>query len=344
MELTTVADDEVVVFDGSSLVRYDALSPRHHYRLGGIEVDTLARPGERYATIATVNDIHLGETVCGLIAGTEVGPVFRSEDGEEPYPELMSRGAVAAMQALEPDLVVAKGDLTGNGTIEEYRRFLDLYRSPFGDRLLHVRGNHDSYHGGDFAAFPTVVRRVPGATVALVDTARTHLATGRLSPDQIDWIDSVGADSDEPVLVFGHHHLWTAADGEPREDYFGVRPGDSVALMEVMARRPRILGYFAGHTHRNRVLRPIEAGGAVVVEVASVKDFPGVIAEYAVFENGVNQVVRRIGGSEQLRWTERTRGMFHGAYECYAMGAIGDRCFTMFHDGKGHRLPTGRAR
>ena len=48
------------------------------------EVTTLARPrGRLLATIATVNDVHFGETECGLTgdAASELGPVLRAEPG-----------------------------------------------------------------------------------------------------------------------------------------------------------------------------------------------------------------------------------------------------------------------
>ena len=156
IELTTVADDEVVLHDGAKVMRHDGLEPDTDYEFEGVAVHTLPRPpGERLATVATVNDVHFGETVCGLLEGLDVGPVLRVEPGEPPYPDTMNRGAIADMEAIEPDAVVVKGDLTGNGTKDEYAQFLDMYSPAFGERLHHVRGNHDVYHGEDFAAVPT---------------------------------------------------------------------------------------------------------------------------------------------------------------------------------------------
>ena len=77
---------------------------------------------------------------------------------------------------------------------------------------------------------------------------------------------------------------------------------------------PRITGYFAGHTHRNRVRRFGATGDVPWVEVACVKDFPGAWAEYRVFEGGILQVFRRIATPEALVWTERTRQMYEGGY------------------------------
>ena len=41
------------------------------------------------------------------------------------------------------------------------------------------------------------------------------------------------------------------------------------------------------------------------VEVACAKDYPGVWAEYRVYEGGYTQVVRRISAPDALAWTER---------------------------------------
>ena len=99
--------------------------------------------------------------------------------------------------------------------------------------------------------------------------------------------------------------------------------------MEVVARRPAIRGYFAGHTHRNRVRRFAAAGDVPWVEVASVKDYPGAWAEYRVHEGGVLQLHHRISTPEALAWTEQTRHMYAGFYGAYAFGSLADRCFAI---------------
>ena len=140
------------------------------------------------------------------------------------------------------------------------------------------------------------------------------------------------AEADRPVLVFGPPPRVEPRLRERPEAYFGINPDDSERLVDVVARRPRIVGYFAGHTHRNRVRRFSATGDVPWVEVACVKDFPGAWAEYRVFEGGILQVFRRISAPEALAWSERTRGMFAGLYEIYAFGALADRCFAIAID------------
>src|SRR3954465_1130025 len=88
------------------------------------EVRTLVQPrGRLLATIATANDVHFGETECGKTgdpATDAIGPILRAEPGHPPYPLVMNRAVVGEMAALDPDVVVVKGDLTDTGRPEEY--------------------------------------------------------------------------------------------------------------------------------------------------------------------------------------------------------------------------------
>ncbi len=328
-ELTTVGPDFAVVHEGPEVRTFDGLTPDTDYDLDGFHFRTLPADGELLATIATVNDVHFGETECGHIEGDPIGPILRSAPGEDPYPEIMNRGAVTEISALGPDAVIAKGDLTSNGTEDEYQRFLEVYGDAFGDRLFHVRGNHDASHGGRFAAFATQQIDVPGATIALLDTSIDEWASGKVTAEQLDWLDALAADADRPVLVMGHHHCWKPGSPDRNPYYFGINPDDSERLVALVRRRPSIIGYFAGHTHRNRRQTFGETGDVPWVEVASVKDFPGSWAEYRVHDGGVVQIHHRISTPEALDWSDRTRAMFDGAYPLYSFGDLDDRCFAL---------------
>jgi predicted phosphodiesterase len=329
IELTTVSDDGAVLHDGERVIRHDGLEPDTEYEFEGIAVRTLARPdGERLATFATVNDVHFGETECGVIEGLEIGPIFTADPGEPPYPETMNDAAIEEISAIHPDRVVVKGDLTSHGTTEEFGQFLAHYGA-FGDRLSYVRGNHDGYYGETFAAEAPFAVDLPGVTLAVLDTVIPREAAGQVTNDQLEWLDELGSRADRPVMVFGHHHAWSPDSRQRVETYFGIRPDDSERLVEVVARRPALIGYFAGHTHRNRARRFSATGAVPWVEVACTKDFPGAWAEYRVFEGGVLQVHHRISRPDALAWTERTRAMFGGVYPAYAFGQLSDRCFPI---------------
>ena len=330
LELTTVADDEAVFHRGDEILRHEGLAPDTDYTLHGIPFRTLPRPpGERLATFATVNDVHFGEVECGHIEGIDIGPVLFSEPGEPPYPETMNRGAVEEITALNPDAVVAKGDLTTFGTLDEFQAFLDCYGAAFGDRLSYVRGNHDAAKGEEFADDAPIRVDLAGVTLAILDTVVPGHSNGRVSAEQLEWLDDVAANARQTVLVFGHHHPWMPGSNTREPGYFGINPDDSEKLVDIAAARPAIAGYFAGHTHRNRVRHFEATGGVPWVEVACVKDYPGAWAEYRVFEGGILQVHRRISTPEALKWTNATRAMFAGFYPQYAFGSLADRCFEI---------------
>ena len=178
--------------DGIQVRRYDGLTPDTDYSYDGFDFRTLPARGELLTTFTTVNDVHFGEEVCGVVDGSDVGPTFRSEPGESPYPIVMNAGAVDEMAAIEPAAVVVKGDLTSNGSELEYRTFLDMYGSAFGDRLHHIRGNHESYYHADFARWPTQELVLPGVRVALVDTSLDGSPSGGFTADQAEWLDAHG--------------------------------------------------------------------------------------------------------------------------------------------------------
>ena len=339
MDVTTVADDLIVVHDGEHVHRYDGLSPHTEYDIHGRMITTLSRPaGELLCRIATVNDVHFGEVEAGRIDDLTEGPIQRVDPGEDPYPETMNRGAVVEIAAISPAAVIAKGDLSTDGQPDELAAFEATYRGAFGDHLFVVRGNHDSYKLQTRYAGDQWID-VPGLSVALLDTVIPGKTTGTLSTEQLAWLDAGAAQADGPVLVMGHHQQWIGGSADEitahGDDYFGLHPDASNALAEVVARRRSIIGYTAGHTHRHRVRKMTNADGAAAVpsiEIGCVKDFPGTWAEYRVYEGGVMQVVHRISTPAALRWSERCRHLYRDFgidYESYALGTLDDRCLIL---------------
>jgi 3',5'-cyclic-AMP phosphodiesterase len=173
-----------------------------------------------------------------------------------------------------------------------------------------------------------------GATLAVIDTARPGRPGGQVSIEQAEWLDELAARADRPVLVFGHH----PAGGEDIATLFG--PGSAQAtclddestrlLVSVVNRRTSVAGYFAGHTHRNKVRNFPTTGPFPWVEVACVKDFPGSWAEYRIFESSIVQVHHRISSDPAaVAWSERCRSLFGGHYPLYALGEDEDRTFEV---------------
>jgi predicted phosphodiesterase len=337
VELTTVADDLVVVHDGGSVHRFEGLEADREFEFLGLAGRTLARPpGALLTRFGTVNDVHFGETEAGWLddslTADEAGLV-RSAPGEQPYPETMNRAAVAEMAEADLAAVVVKGDLSVDGAPEEWAAFEACYRDPFDERLHVVRGNHDAYHGQTEYAGDRWID-LDGISIGLLDTVIPTKTTGGLTAQQLHDLDEqVGARSG-PILLLGHHQQWVGGPSDRRsEDYFGLHPEASDALDGICGRHRHVIGYAAGHTHRHRV-RSMYRSGVPTIEVGCVKDFPGTWAEYRVYEGGVMQVVHRMSSPEALAWSDRCRSLYapYGVdYQRYAFGTLGERCFVFPH-------------
>jgi 3',5'-cyclic AMP phosphodiesterase CpdA len=331
VDITTVADDLIVAHEtgpDGEVVRLTDLAPNSIHRVGNHEVRTLPRPnGELLCRIGTVNDLHFGETECGKIDDDPRGPIQRVEPGDPPHPETMNHAAVAEMSDADLVAIVVKGDLTNDGTEEEFASFESNYRAAFGDRLHVVRGNHDAYRGQRSYMGDEWID-LPGVSIALLDTVISERTTGTISAEQLQWLDDLAATVDRPVLVMGHHQQWMT--GARHDTYFGLDPDSADGLTDVVANNPAIVAYTAGHTHRHRVR--CMSCGVPSIEVGCVKDFPGTWAEYRVYEGGIMQVVHRMSSPTALRWSDRCRHLmsdFGIDYETYALGTLEDRCFNI---------------
>ena len=339
--VTRCGDIEIETVGPRHRVRLEGLEPDTEYPLAvhGVEPDaalpprfrTLLRPSGRVlATIATANDVHFGETECGHLGPPheDIDPFFASPPGEPPYPEVMNGAVIDEMQAIEPDVVVVKGDLTERGTEAQFAAFLAAY-GVFGDRLSFVRGNHDAMLDPNLATegAPYSVE-VGGVTLAVLDTVIPGHVGGEVTRDQLQWLDDLAVEATGPVLVFGHHDVWPIDAPVRPADYFGLTPASSEALVALVGQRENVVGYFAGHTHGNRAYRFPSARDVPFVEVACTKDYPGAWAEYRVYETGYTQEVHRVTAPVAFDWAEQTRGMFLGLYGELARGDLAARCFT----------------
>jgi len=336
--------------------RVDGLSPNTAYR---IDVDgaprswrlaqrpirTLRRPpGAPVARIAMTNDVHFGEAEAGRIEQLRRVPIaqripglrtlvhaHRMPDGLPNHARMMSAHAVADIQEWNPDLVVVKGDLTSNGRPEQYQEFEEIYE-PLLDRLVAFRGNHDSKLPEDTLPHRFFSVALDGVTVAVLDTVvrgRTHGAVDRV---QIEWLREQARMATQPLIVVGHHNLDVARSGRGpgRSFHYGVNTEDSRALLEVFEAEPAIVGYFAGHTHRNFVGEGPR--GIPIVETASAKEFPGTWAAYELHSGGYLQTLYQVRAPEALAWSIETKKMFFGLAPVFSRGRVTDRGFTYDYD------------
>ena len=286
-----------------------------------------ALDGSVLGRVATIGDLHLGEPGFGLLKKMRERP----EPGVG-YPLRCARAAVVDAVAWGADLLVVKGDITHLGQAEHWDVF-DQFLADVPIPIVAIPGNHDTFknHGSLDATtelrrrglFPEPVQRLDldGARLVAVDTTSPRRSWGRIRSRTSKLCEAV--DTDLPALVFMHHHLET--HWYPRIWPMGTPRREGADTLNAMLDVNPDLLLSSGHTHRNRTRRH---GSAIITEVGSTKDHPGVWAGYAVHANGVRQVVRRVADPSCLAWTDRTHAAVGGIWGLWSPGRVADRCLT----------------
>src|SRR5262249_55974251 len=156
--------------------------------------------------------------------------------------------AIDALLALQPapDVVLATGDLTDTGAVEEYR----LLRDELGRLAMPVYvipGNHDRREGlrEAFADRPYVPKAGPISYVidehpvrlVALDTLIPGKTEGEVGASQRAWLDrQLAAAPERPTIVFMHHPPFPTGIGHM--DKINCFDGDGVA--EIIARHPQV--------------------------------------------------------------------------------------------------------
>ncbi len=285
-------------------------------------------PGAETCRIATINDLHIGCDYFGLLDRMKEPPAT------VPHAIRCTRNAIADALAWGAQLLIVKGDLTHNGTPEEWAIIGEMLAS-LRVSVAVVPGNHDvkksrlvepqpalALHGLHLVHGVEVID-MPGVRVVLADTTVPDEHRGRIAHLAHD-IVRVASRADGGVLVALHHH--------PQRYRFptfipaGIPgPESNRFLADLAAAHPASL-VVTGHSHRHRRHR---RSGVTVTEVGSTKDFPGTWSGYVVHEGGIRQVVRRISDPTCLPWLDHTARAGGGFWEMWSPGTLDDRCFSL---------------
>lgn len=193
----------------------------------------------------------------------------------------------------ELDAVVLTGDVTHDGTAEEYKEAAGLLAASRHEVLL-CPGNHDSrglyraaFLGGDPSDGSPVnqLHRLPGATFVLCDSSIPGQGAGYLDDDTLDWLDGAlaGSPHDRPVFV-GFHHPPVPLYAQYAD---GIRQFGEDRLAEVLGRHPHVSGLLCGHSHTPAVttfaqLPLIAAPGVVSTLKMPCEDDGGSPIDYAL--------------------------------------------------------------
>ena len=286
-----------------------------------------ALTGEPLTKIATINDIHLGEDGFGLLK-----EMHESTPQADGYPMRCARSAVAAAVEWGAELLIIKGDITDLGKPDEWE-LVDEFLASVPIPVLAIPGNHDTVakptsidpviqlrKRGLFPA-PIHTTDLPGARIVTVDSNVTGHSWGRMKRSRDGLCAAV--DHDTPALVMLHHHMeaWPIPVFWP----LGVPRHDANPTIEAMLEVNPDLLFSSGHTHRNRMRRH---DTAVITEIGSTKDYPGVWAGYAVHPDGIRQTVRRVADPSCIEWNDRTHAAVGGIWGRWSIGDLDQRSFS----------------
>ncbi|MEA2497104.1 MAG: 3,5-cyclic-AMP phosphodiesterase [Thermoleophilaceae bacterium] len=345
----------------------DNLKPDTKYRYelwsGGQKMDrspenpelfrTLARPqGKRLATIAVLNDMHVGERCSGTITslnGESYPPCFEGGD----YAFRMTQAAIAEIRARDDvDFVLGNGDLTDRGRPGDITRSLDLFRT------LQVpwrvtRGNHDRiFEGRDELrdqAFPEQskdehalhwVERV-GKRVGIValDSCDPNTGDGRLDlENQLAYLDAtltqLRTEGRNAIVAFHHHITPQANSTHPPPLVFGVRLDEGgEQCLEVLSRHAHVRLVLHGHTHRNYLTYDALSGPRLpFLENGATKEYPGGYAIVRVYEDAIVRTFHRMTDDFCRQWVQTSAGQIYGMQPQYTRGSLASRAFVHHFD------------
>jgi 3',5'-cyclic AMP phosphodiesterase CpdA len=305
----------------------------HRLRMDGKPVarfTTLPAPaGRLLAKFATITDIHIGTRNFGAF----IRIPERVPDGLEPHPMRCTRAALDEALAWGAEAVVVKGDLTARGRHGELVAAAELLAS-LPVPVEAVPGNHDVFlntsdvravlrdHGMPIGDEPWA-RDLPGIRLVMGLSAIRGQKHGEVWPDQRMTITELLRDAPAASFVAFHHYpqRFERANVYPP----GIPRSHAVPLLEAIAEaNPRTV-VSSGHTHRHR---RHQHGPVIVTETGSTKDYPGTWTGYAVHEDGIRQVTRRVMAPTAIAWTEHTRKAIGGIWGRWSPGRLEQRCFT----------------
>ncbi|MEO8187002.1 MAG: phosphodiesterase [Burkholderiaceae bacterium] len=155
-----------------------------------------------------------------------------------------------------PDAVVATGDLTDHGSVEEYGLLGELL-APLRMPVYLVVGNHDNAHAlrnafpkHDYLAgedgFAQYAVDDFDVRLVVLDTTVPGEPGGRLCAQRLQWLDRTLRESDRPTIIAQHHPPF--ATGLSIMDRMGL--ADPEAEAAVVARHSHVQCVISGHYHR----------------------------------------------------------------------------------------------
>jgi len=318
---------------------------------------TLKPPqGEFLFQFATLNDVHVGEDIAGLIIiyGETINEGFTWPDENNPYWFFMNNAAVKEINQREADFVIIKGDITSEYKEEEFEKAKEIFGNLEMPYLL-IRGNHDRVgenpedyfvsvfdlgnilfmgnkytfdtHGHFYMSFD-----YKGFHFISLDSVNLATGRGEICDEQFTWLENdLAANTDKKTFVFLHYVL--ASDEGDSVGFVNLLSDqeDKARLIDIISKNPQIRGVFSGHSHRSKVTHSEQITGVTFVETGSPKEYPGGYVIYRVYSDGLIQNFYRTSCDNCRKWTEITRGEydFIGGGQKVLFGKLEDRNFVL---------------
>ena len=175
---------------------------------------------------------------------------------------------IAAVNAETPDLVIHTGDITHNGTADEYsaaRQSLNKLNAPY----CVIPGNKD-FRGvlaDVFQDHPYLTQAIADSQTTadgfiqysleqypvrliLIDTVRESTSKGELCKQRLAHLESMLEwDTSRPVIIFMHHSPFMVEEIPDPHQFYNWQ--DVEAFEAMLSRYGNIENIYCGHVHRN---------------------------------------------------------------------------------------------
>jgi len=149
-----------------------------------------------------------------------------------------------------PDLILCTGDISNDGGVRSYERFIEFVREYFPDTpLAWLPGNHDDPTNMDQVEDIPIEahHQVAGWNLVFLDSKIPMEEGGELQPSELLRLESeLARNADMPSLVFLHHQVVEV--GSAWVDQYAVK--NSEELFEIIDRFDNVKAISWGHVHQ----------------------------------------------------------------------------------------------
>lgn len=183
-------------------------------------------------------------TDCHL--GSQPGEQLLGLDTDESLRDVLS---LLQMQE-SPDMLLATGDISNDGGVQSYERFIGFVRDYFPDTpLAWLPGNHDDpYNMDQVKNLPIEAHyRATGWNLIFLDSKIPMEEGGELQHAELDRLEKeLQLHADIPTMIFLHHQVVNV--GSAWVDQYAVK--NSHELFEILDRHDNIKAVSWGHVHQ----------------------------------------------------------------------------------------------